>query len=725
VADNEKIDKLQAEIEALRELRKEELSSLSGPDKWNNEQVQKYTAALKELNDELKIHTKAQEESSKADAKSVEDNKELIAGLKARVTALTGIKDKSKDATASFMEMVKEYKDADEEQQVATDNLINSVNEKAKALKEANKALKKAKKGTDGYSAAADEAEKAAEELKEEQEKLNQATGGLSGTIQDVVKDLDIQGRVMNSVKSLTSKFIESTLIMAQANDTARASFNASTGAAGVYDAELASLEIGNRHLGLSMEDHAQSYQGLINGLTGFGVMADDARDKIALLGSKYAKVGVSASDFAGILETSMTMMSMNTAEAKELTKTAFKLAQTLGKDVGAVMSDLNQVLPRLAEYTGNATEMFKGLEEQSQRTGIAVGEIMDIAGSYRTFDSAATAAGNLNAVLGQQLFSTMGLLEAQLEGPSAVLEYMIGNLKASGKDFATLNTFHKEAIANAAGMNVQQLALLMTSKAQTAQDLTRAKELEEAMASGRSLWQEMKIFFSQFAIAVAPLVATITAAFQGLNETLTENRWLMEGIGYAMLAVSGAAAINGLRNLLGVMKLIKTMLMSELAIRTAITALSSPVKLIAAVAGAGFAFGALKQTLGFAAGTDSTPGGLALVGEQGPELLVPPSGGNATMVGANGPEFVMPPQGSAVVNNTTMTALAKQGGGGGNNAQVVAAVRALGAKMDTMITKLGNGGDFVMQVNNREFGRVINEHLGEDGFHPIKLRTA
>ena len=64
-------------------------------------------------------------------------------------------------------------------------------------------------------------------------------------------------------------------------------------------------------------------------------------------------------------------------------------------------------------------------------------------------------------------------------------------------------------------------------------------------------------------------------------------------------------------------------------------------------------------------------------------------------------------------------------GAGGGDNAAVVAAVRALGAKMDTMITKLGNGGDFVMQVNNREFGRVINEHIGEDGFHPIKLRTA
>ena len=118
-----------------------------------------------------------------------------------------------------------------------------------------------------------------------------------------------------------------------------------------------------------------------------------------------------------------------------------------------------------------------------------------------------------------------------------------------------------------------------------------------------------------------------------------------------------------------------------------------------------GGALGGLGGALGlFAEGTDSTPRGPAIVGEEGPELLVPSPG-------------------SAVVNNSTMTALAN-GAGGGDNAAVVAAVRALGAKMDTMITKLGNGGDFVMQVNNREFGRVINEHLGEDGFHPINLRT-
>jgi hypothetical protein len=105
-----------------------------------------------------------------------------------------------------------------------------------------------------------------------------------------------------------------------------------------------------------------------------------------------------------------------------------------------------------------------------------------------------------------------------------------------------------------------------------------------------------------------------------------------------------------------------------------------------------------------FADGTDSTPQGPAIVGERGPELLVPPPG-------------------SAVVNNSSMTALAK--GGGGNNAAVVAAVQALGSKLDAVVSALNASGDFVMQIDEREFGRVMNNHLGEPGYQKIDLRTA
>ena len=421
------------------------------------------------------------------------------------------------------------------------------------------------------------------------------------------------------------------------------------------------------------------------------------------MLGSKYAKVGVSASDFAGILQTGINMLGMSKTATMEMQKEAFGLAQTLGKDVSQVFSEMNQALPQLASYGKDAAAVFFDLERQAHKTGMAVGDLIGIAGNYRTFDSAATAAGNLNAVLGTQLFSTMGLLEAQLEGPSAVLDYMLENLDGSMGNFEELNTFQREAVANAANMSVEQLSILQNQRSMGLAQKDNIVLLEKAMESGRSLWQEMKIFFSQFAIAVGPLVDLMTAGFQSLNGFLTENAYIMQTIGLAMTFAFGAASIGGIIKMIGVLKTVYSIVRSIAMTQAFITGITNPLALVGGTALAAAAVVKLGGgTEAYAEGTDSTSGGMALVGEEGPELLVPPPN-------------------SAVVNNTTMTSLANKD----DNTAVVAAVRALGAKMDTMISKLGNGGDFVMQVSNREFGRVINEHLGEDGFHPIKLRTA
>jgi hypothetical protein len=123
-----------------------------------------------------------------------------------------------------------------------------------------------------------------------------------------------------------------------------------------------------------------------------------------------------------------------------------------------------------------------------------------------------------------------------------------------------------------------------------------------------------------------------------------------------------------------------------------------------------GGALGGLGGALGFFNdGTDSTPKGPIVVGDD-------PGNPRAK------PELLVPPPGSAVINNSTMTKLAKQGGGaGGSNAAVVAAVQALGIKMDAMTAALKGSGDLILEVDKREFGRVVNGHFGEAGSFPVR----
>ena len=87
------------------------------------------------------------------------------------------------------------------------------------------------------------------------------------------------------------------------------------------------------------------------------------------------------------------------------------------------------------------------------------------------------------------------------------------------------------------------------------------------------------------------------------------------------------------------------------------------------------------------------------------------------------GGEAIVPIQRTPAAEN--LASMVAERSSGGNNTAVVAAVQALGQKLDAVVSALNASGDFVMQVDDREFGRVINSHFGEPGYQKIVLRTA
>ena len=248
-----------------------------------------------------------------------------------------------------------------------------------------------------------------------------------------------------------------------------------------------------------------------------------------------------------------------------------------------------------------------------------------------------------------------------------------------------------------------------MNAEAQTAQERDRAATLEEAMAAGRSLWDEMSIAVKSFAIAVTPVVSALTTGLRGINEIISRMREDWGVIGKLIqTAFAVAVVVKFAGAIWGVIKAIQAMAIAQTILNGTTPWGLAQIAVGALVVGGAIAgIKALMPEESYARGTDRTSGGLALVGEEGPELLVPPPN-------------------SAVVNNSTMTNLANQGaGGGGNNAAVVAAVRLLGSKLDTIVEALKpseSSGDLVLEIDRKAIGRVINFHLGTTGFHPLRL---
>jgi hypothetical protein len=699
-----KLDRIKETITSVEELASAEKDLLQAQlalSKANSENISKQEAIIAKI-EAVTNATKAHKEALDDISKSQDS---FGTNLESTITALTGLTSGNETLIGSWLNMGKASSKLTKE--------IKDLEDELEALDE----------DTDDY--------------KNKTAELKGKTDALAKSKTNLTDKLETYAANLNPVASITSKVVQATFAAAIASDAATAAFNSSSGAAGAYDSELVQLELSNRQNGISTAELGESYGSLMSSLSGFGVMSESERMRLGELGAQFAKAGVAGADFAGTLQTMTRGFGMSTHAATRMQEEAMVLAQTLGKDVGQVLSEMNAALPQLASYGSDAVDMFFDLEKQSQRTGLAVGDLIGIAGNYRTFDSAAEAAGNLNAVLGTQLFSTMGLLEAQLEGPEKVLEYMTENLSNSIGDWDSLNTFQKDAVANAAGMNVEQMNNLMNQKNMTKQERDRAKSLEETMAAGRTMFEELKIAGMQFALAVQPLMQGIVFIFQKLNQFIA---FMKEEFPNLAAGFSVAFATGGIIMFIAAMAkgvaALRSMWMGAVALQAVLGGPAGWAKLAAGVAVTAGVIGGLhsatksRNSDSHARGTDRTSGRMALVGEEGPEGYVSPDGKTGGIVGANGPEFhTKMPQGSAIINNTTMTSLAKQAtnrsvAGSGDGAAMAAAVASLKGALSEMSNR-------PIQVTTNpvmlkdDLGRGVNDHFGEPGSRPIRIRTA
>jgi ABC-type transporter Mla subunit MlaD len=528
---------------------------------------------------------------------------------------------------------------------------------------------------------------------------LMSETAGAEKVANQLAETLDKTFTSLNVGTSIARKFAEATFEMAKEIDAGTAAFNRATGAGGIYNKQIQAAERTNRQFGLSFEENAAARQDLMDGLAGFGAMQAEEQSRLTILSAQYYRLGVSFADFTGILQTGTRALGMTTEQMEGAIEQTRLLAQGLGISVPQAISDLNATLPQLVAFGDEAIDIFAELTKTSQETGIAVGELVSISEGFMTFDDAASAAGNLNAVLGTQLFDTMGLLEAQLQGPDAFINLLRTQLQGSIGDFEELNVFQQQAIANAAGLSVEQVAMLMNSQDASEENTQLQTDFNEALQAGIGLMEQMTIFGKQTAIAVQPVVEGLTSVFRGLNEAIAEAGNLIKitfSVASIGLAVGGMAKLaSGLLSLAGAGRA------AGLAGTLGRLGLGAAGLAGGGLLLAGGVYGLGKLAGAFADGTDSTPPGPILVGERGPEIIM--QGG-----------------GNAVLSNEAVRSAARSAMGGGADKAVVAAVQSLANEVKNLSNRPIQVNSTI-EMNSREFGRSVNEHFGEAGSSPLR----
>jgi hypothetical protein len=584
----------------------------------------------------------------------------------------------------------------------------------------------------------------------------------LGGVVDKVKESFDKQLTSFNIGISVFQKLTEGSVALALANDKAIASFNAATGAGGRYNDQIVSLEKENRKFGIGAAESAAALQGLISGLSGFGLMAEDVQTSLADEVAELEKLGVAGADTIGVFQSATKTFGLTTEASEGLVQQAEGLAQALGISVGQAVGDLNKALPQLAVLSGDEVAgAFERLSEQAVETGLSIDQLTSIADRFMTFEAAGKAASSLNAVLGTQMFDTMSLLEAQLEGPQAFIDTFREQLQGSVGDFDSLTVFQKQAIANASGMSVVELRNLMNAEALTEEQRKQAKAREENLKATMDIFAELKALGAELTVALKPAIDAISFILSKMASFLELSRKAGEalggGVGGALGTIAGGMAVakggsflkDKISSALGFAgKKLGTkdnpMFVKDVDSKTddAVDAGKSifsklmgkipKPKWMDKIPGLG-KLGGFAKKLGPLAklGGRFVPGlNLALLGGDalkiGSKFFADgtdnyPGGPLLNVAGEAGKELIVPPPGSAIINNQNTEKLAKMGGtGAGGNQAVVAAINNLSTKMDALMQRLGAPGDFVLTVNRREFARLTNEHFGAPGSSPV-----
>ena len=584
---------------------------------------------------------------------------------------------------------------------------------------------------------------------------LSNETGDTSAAFEQAKDTFKESFNQLDVGVSIVRKSVEMSALLASQINKETAAFNAATGAGGVYNAQLREGEKENRELGISVAELGASFTSLMDGLSGFGTMQAEEQVRLTELTAQYAKLGVSTADFTGILETSTRMLGMSTAQTEAAIEDTRLLAQGIGISLPRALNDLNSALPKLVNFGDNAIEIFQELEKQAQATGLSVDELIGISEGFMTFDEASKAAGNLNAVLGTQMFDTMALLEAQLQGPDAFGNLLRDQLQGAIGDFDSLNTFQKDAIANAAGLNREQLSAIMNAGAAVEEQSELQTDFNDALATGRSLFEELAILGKQLVINLSPGLEVLQRVFSFINGILKDFPDFLKG-GLAIIAGAKLAMVAAKRSL-GLGPPVKVLITNpgfggpgggrmfgpepppgRGGFFSGFSGKGFGMGLASTALGAGIAHGAEEGSArdkagGFLSGAGTGammgsffgPGGAVVGGLIGgiAGLFADgtddyPGGPLLNIAGEAGEELIVPPPGSAIINNENTEKLAKMGGGG--DQAVVAAINNLSTKMDSLMQRLGAPGDFVLEVNKREFARLTNEHFGAPGSSPI-----
>jgi hypothetical protein len=326
-------------------------------------------------------------------------------------------------------------------------------------------------------------------------------SNGFAGFTQNL-KLSDLAGGLLTKTIGL---FVNQTIGLAKAQDADISSFRRSTGATSEYNTEITQIERRNFAAGVSAQEAGAAFNTLFTEFSAFTQMSPGARAALSDTTALLSELGVSAGTTAAILDKTTRATGMSAEQGRDLLLDLAGTAHDLGDPISKLAGDFERSFGALAKYGTQAIDVFKGLEVQAKNSGLAVDQLINIAGKFDQFDSAGQAVGRLNAILGGPYLNSIDMLNATEEER---IEILRRSTDAAGIQFDALNRFEQQAIAAAMGTSVEEAQRLFNmSEEQYALDAMKQQELQELAQETQEIGQQLKSAFMGLAVDLRPII--------------------------------------------------------------------------------------------------------------------------------------------------------------------------------------------------------------------------
>jgi len=136
------------------------------------------------------------------------------------------------------------------------------------------------------------------------------------------------------------------------------------------------------------------------------------------------------------------------------------------------------------------------------------------------------------------------------MEGPDAVVEQLRQGLLGSVGSFEELTVFQRKAIANASGLNEEEIRGLFNSKEVTEEQKRQADEREKNLKAAMSLKDELLALVAEMSVAIQPLLQlakNIVSAFASITKAIKAvmGEGTIGKIGSVAAMIAGGALIG------------------------------------------------------------------------------------------------------------------------------------------------------------------------------------